>query len=871
MITFLGEIQYYDKNGNLKSISEVTDNIQNITETTNNIIADIDNINKNIENINIDLNIENGYADGSLEQSDFVYTGEDIVYSDGSIGLKNGSTVPGGRATGFGSVAFGGMRFGYSDFGSVVTLADGKDYIVEFHSITGDIHFFDAITKEHVISARINGSAIYAEETFNIGEYVYLIGHGDCSIIDDCWGTSLFSGKPYGPDINEYGDNEGCYPVNVKVTKVINNSSENWRGEEFTSTYCYGRTPTSAEGNQSFAVGGSVHAYGDWSAAIGKDSKAYQKAGFAIGASRVGRTKEEFDSWYWDSVNNVAKNGGKGKDTDGNVMDYHGDKYENSFSFAFAGGGSSNALARDSMAFGGTAYGLGSKSLGNSSETYGEFAFALGLKSVAFGNHSFAGGAESKAAGNHSFAFGYRLNPTGSYATSFGIGGKDSDGNFTYKNEGEAAFMTGKINAIGEKGIASFVSGYSNNINTGNSASFGKSNIIKYSTGLGGAQENNFTTGYNNKVYGGQNNSIFGHGNSIGSENSANIGIGNFISGMNNKVSVASKANNATAFGVGHEVNNSGAFVTGQGNKTSAIYQTVVGQFNSPTADAFVVGWGSSSADADRKNVFTVGTTGNVNIAGNLTIGGNTLKIAQLASKDGSALLINNDLTVGANTTRLNKLMVDLNSTPGNRNWIDIGATIKSLQENSSSSSCDVEQVVFTSENVGISNKLVGIKPKEESDGVDRTAYNWNNWAPYDAATPWWYTKNILQGELRYGVCTSFSIESHGDWGRAFDVKFGVNIQGELHYFTHFIDSRMTNGSPDYSGNLQVPFNVLLDNNTIVNGVACLSNYSYSDINLTKAVIQINGSTIELTPSTDSEQQNTIWIAHRIAWNEFGA
>ena len=32
------------------------------------------------------------------------------------------------------------------------------------------------------------------------------------------------------------------------------------------------------------------------------------------------RTKEEFDDWYWDAVNNVAKNGGKGKDADGNVV-----------------------------------------------------------------------------------------------------------------------------------------------------------------------------------------------------------------------------------------------------------------------------------------------------------------------------------------------------------------------------------------------------------------------------------------------------------------------------------------------------------------------------------------------------------------------
>ena len=194
---------------------------------------------------------------------------------------------------------------------------------------------------------------------------------------------------------------------------------------------------------------------------------------------------------------------------------------------------------------------------------------------------------------------------------------------------------------------------------------------------------------------------------------------------------------------------------------------------------------------------------------------------------------------------------------------------IKDVESRINSSSCGVEQVVFTPENsYGISNKLVGIKPKEESDQSDRTAYYWNNLAPYDAATPWWYAQNILQGEEHYGVCTSFDNGTHGWAGRAFDVVFGVNIQGELYYFTHFIDTR-------WGIDTQVPFNILLNNNTIVNGAVCLAyidvETSYRTVGIIKAAIQINGSTTELTPSTDSEQQNTIWIAHRIAWNEFGA
>ena len=44
----------------------------------------------------------------------------------------------------------------------------------------------------------------------------------------------------------------------------------------------WGRTPTSAEGNQSFAVGGSSHAYGDWAVAMGKDVTSSATAALAV-------------------------------------------------------------------------------------------------------------------------------------------------------------------------------------------------------------------------------------------------------------------------------------------------------------------------------------------------------------------------------------------------------------------------------------------------------------------------------------------------------------------------------------------------------------------------------------------------------------
>ena len=69
----------------------------------------------------------------------------------------------------------------------------------------------------------------------------------------------------------------------------------------------WGKTPTSAEGNQSFAAGGSVHAHGDWSAAFGKDNDAYQRGGFVTGnGCRVGMTEEEFNEKYSVAVGSVT-------------------------------------------------------------------------------------------------------------------------------------------------------------------------------------------------------------------------------------------------------------------------------------------------------------------------------------------------------------------------------------------------------------------------------------------------------------------------------------------------------------------------------------------------------------------------------------
>ena len=103
------------------------------------------------------------------------------------------------------------------------------------------------------------------------------------------------------------------------------------KGVKATYEEHFGRTPTSAEGKQSFAAGGSVHAYGDWTVAMGKDTKAYHRGSFSAGGGTVaGRTKEE-----WDSL----PNGLKYKPT-----------YDQDYSFAVALGELTTAKGRSAMA-----------------------------------------------------------------------------------------------------------------------------------------------------------------------------------------------------------------------------------------------------------------------------------------------------------------------------------------------------------------------------------------------------------------------------------------------------------------------------------------------------------------------------------------
>lgn len=127
-------------------------------------------------------------------------------------------------------------------------------------------------------------------------------------------------------------------------------------------------------------------------------AKAYQGASTAFGGgTQAGRTEEEFNTYFWDSTNNIPLNGGKGKNSDDKILDNNGLTYEKSYSFSVAEGESTKALGRSShaegnatLAIGDCAHseGLNTKAEGYAAHTEGVYTEAYYTGSHAEGNHT---------------------------------------------------------------------------------------------------------------------------------------------------------------------------------------------------------------------------------------------------------------------------------------------------------------------------------------------------------------------------------------------------------------------------------------------------------------------------------------------------
>lgn len=404
---------------------------------------------------------------GSVSQKDQLYTGNSVMFSDGTKGPQKGDIVPGAIASGYGAAAFGGLKYDY---------------------------------------------------------YTSPITHSQNLTIDST-------------------------------------ATENW-----------GRTPTSAEGNQSFAAGGSVHAYGDWSVVFNKDTSAYQRASFSIGGgTRAGCLYEEYLE-----QNNL-------QDTQENK-----DNYSSTCSFALATGEVTKATGRSSISggFKTLAQGRNSVALGEETTALGESSFAMGKRAIskgkysvclgyqqdgskgAVGIYSIATGSDTLAEGSSSISGGYLTHAKGSYGVAFGaktlaegnssfstglstkaLGDQSVACGFNSTAQGKSSFAIGQsTKAIGDQSVAvgqltqasgneSFAGGYNSKATRASTFAFGTDCEAKsdYSTAIG---KQAISSGYSSVAVG-QNVSSSGNtsvaiGRDLVCSNYGSIGIGqNNISGAN--------------------------------------------------------------------------------------------------------------------------------------------------------------------------------------------------------------------------------------------------------------------------------------------------------------------------------------------------
>ena len=201
-----------------------------------------------------------------------------------------------------------------------------------------------------------------------------------------------------------------------------------------------GRTPTSAEGQQSFAGGGSSHAYGDWSFAFGKDAISYGKASVAFNASTAGTQDNPNDYGFAFAANESTSALGRGSASFGLNTIARGQH-------SFAAGTGTNANASGSMA------------IGHLTNAFGILSLAAGLRSSTSGNYATAFGTDTNASGESSFTAGYATKAKEDYQVVIGQCNEDSKnalfivGNGTSDTDRKNAFEVHKDGIVKVYGV----------------------------------------------------------------------------------------------------------------------------------------------------------------------------------------------------------------------------------------------------------------------------------------------------------------------------------------------------------------------------------------------------------------------------------
>jgi len=307
------------------------------------------------------------------------------------------------------------------------------------------------------------------------------------------------------------------------------------------------RTPTSADGNQSFAAGGSNHTYGDWDIAMGADNTTYQRNAISLGKeNQSGMTFEEYQALHPNATE---------------------DEWKKVYAWTTAIGVTNKIL------------GQGAVGLGNSNEVYDHAGIGIGHTNKVRGAFSAGIGRNNKINHNLAYALG---DGNSTEFQSILIGW-----NNTSKSDYDV--FIGRNNSI--KGTV---------IGDGNTGD-GSGTVIGDGNTLNGSED--YIIGKNNTTDGSKQSITFGHDNISQSGYGVTFGAYNTNKGNYNLVGgggVGRGTNNVIS-----NIQNSimyGAGLNKAGGSPSAIF----GQFNTKNRIETILEIGNGTSDSDRSNAFEV-------------------------------------------------------------------------------------------------------------------------------------------------------------------------------------------------------------------------------------------------------------------------
>lgn len=229
---------------------------------------------------------------------------------------------------------------------------------------------------------------------------------------------------------------------------------------------------------------------------------------------------------------------------------------------------------------------------------------------VDLGRDCFIAGNGNKGGNWCSIVAGRQNNSIGHYGAVFGRLNKVSYAGFSSgrnnKTTGWYSASTGRNNTV--TGLTSFATGDGNTLSGIEGFAAGQTNNISEWRG--------YIIGFDNGIYS-RAGFVIGRNNTINNSNNDG-GAFDVAIGMNNTV----LNSYVIAIGKDNYLSNYNSKCFGTGLKSSIANQMLFGQYNKPSNDAFVFGYGSG--DGSRLNAATISSNGNLKIGGSLTLNMNS-------------------------------------------------------------------------------------------------------------------------------------------------------------------------------------------------------------------------------------------------------